>query len=38
MAVKALCFDVFGTVTDWRGSVIKEVRPCPPARRGGALG
>jgi 2-haloacid dehalogenase len=22
--VKALCFDVFGTVTDWRGSVIKE--------------
>jgi 2-haloacid dehalogenase len=22
--VKALCFDVFGTVTDWRGSVIAE--------------
>ena len=22
--VKALCFDVFGTVTDWRGSVIRE--------------
>ena len=22
--VKALCFDVFGTVTDWRGSVISE--------------
>lgn len=22
--VKALCFDVFGTVTDWRGSVMKE--------------
>ncbi|MCY3855684.1 MAG: haloacid dehalogenase type II [Rhodospirillales bacterium] len=23
-AVKALCFDVFGTVVDWRGSVIRE--------------
>lgn len=23
-SVKALCFDVFGTVTDWRGSVIRE--------------
>ena len=22
--VKALCFDVFGTVTDWRGSVMEE--------------
>ncbi|MGH1370413.1 MAG: haloacid dehalogenase type II [Cellvibrionaceae bacterium] len=22
--IKALCFDVFGTVTDWRGSVIQE--------------
>jgi len=22
--LKALCFDVFGTVTDWRGSVIRE--------------
>ncbi len=24
--IKALCFDVFGTVTDWRGSVIREGR------------
>ena len=23
-AVRALCFDVFGTVVDWRGSVIRE--------------
>jgi len=23
-SVKALCFDVFGTVTDWRGSVMRE--------------
>lgn len=23
-AVKALCFDVFGTVVDWRGSIIRE--------------
>ena len=22
--VKALCFDIFGTVTDWRSSVIRE--------------
>ena len=22
--VRALCFDVFGTVVDWRGSVIRE--------------
>ena len=22
--VKALCFDVFGAVVDWRGSVIRE--------------
>lgn len=25
-AVKALVFDVFGTVVDWRGSIIREVR------------
>jgi 2-haloacid dehalogenase len=25
-AVKALCFDVFGTVVDWRGSLIREIR------------
>jgi 2-haloacid dehalogenase len=24
-AVKALAFDVFGTVVDWRGSVAREV-------------
>jgi 2-haloacid dehalogenase len=23
-AVKALAFDVFGTVVDWRGSIIRE--------------
>jgi len=23
--VKALCFDVFGTVVDWRGSIAREV-------------
>ena len=26
MAVKALTFDVFGTVVDWRGSIAREVR------------
>ncbi|MCY4110118.1 MAG: haloacid dehalogenase type II, partial [Chloroflexi bacterium] len=25
MEVRALAFDVFGTVVDWRGSVIEEV-------------
>ena len=25
-AVKALTFDVFGTVVDWRGSIAREVR------------
>ena len=24
--VKALAFDVFGTVVDWRGSIAREVR------------
>jgi 2-haloacid dehalogenase len=24
--VKALTFDVFGTVVDWRGSIIREMR------------
>lgn len=24
-SVKALCFDVFGTVVDWRGSIIREM-------------
>ena len=24
-AIKALVFDVFGTVVDWRGSIIREV-------------
>jgi len=23
-SVKALCFDVFGTVVDWRSSIIRE--------------
>jgi 2-haloacid dehalogenase len=26
LGVKALCFDVFGTVVDWRGSLIREIR------------
>ena len=30
--VKALTFDVFGTVVDWRGSIIREGR----GARGGA--
>jgi hypothetical protein len=41
-AVKALTFDVFGTVVDWRGSLIRECTEfgaarwatggfCPPA-------
>jgi hypothetical protein len=25
--VKALTFDVFGTVVDWRSSIIREARP-----------
>jgi hypothetical protein len=25
-AVKALAFDVFGTVVDWRGSIVREGR------------
>ena len=25
-AVRALVFDVFGTVVDWRGSLIRELR------------
>ncbi len=33
IAVKALVFDVFGTVVDWRGSVTREVRALA-ARRG----
>jgi 2-haloacid dehalogenase len=29
-AVKALVFDVFGTVVDWRGSIVEEVRAAWP--------
>ncbi len=25
--VKALAFDVFGTVVDWRGSIVREAEP-----------
>jgi 2-haloacid dehalogenase len=32
-AVKALTFDVFGTVVDWRGSIIREGRALGRARR-----
>ncbi len=31
--IKALCFDVFGTVVDWRGSLIREVRVLARAHR-----
>jgi 2-haloacid dehalogenase len=31
--VKALVFDVFGTVVDWRGSIIREVRGLARARK-----
>lgn len=32
-AVKALLFDVFGTVVDWRGSIIRECRALGRARK-----
>jgi len=31
--VKALVFDVFGTVVDWRGSIIREVRALSRAKK-----
>ena len=31
-AVRALVFDVFGTVVDWRGSLIREGRALGAAR------
>ena len=31
--VKALVFDVFGTVVDWRGSIIREVRALARAKK-----
>ncbi len=31
--VKALVFDVFGTVVDWRGSIIREVRSLARAKK-----
>ena len=34
-AVKALVFDVFGTVVDWRGSIIRERRFAADYSRGG---
>lgn len=33
MAIKALTFDVFGTVVDWHGSVAREVRALAKAKR-----
>lgn len=32
-SVKALVFDVFGTVVDWRGSIIREVRAIARAKK-----
>ena len=31
--VRALVFDVFGTVVDWRGSIIREVRSLARAKK-----
>ena len=31
--IRALCFDVFGTVVDWRGSIIRECERLGAARR-----
>ena len=31
--VKALCFDVFGTVVDWRGSIVRECRALGAAKK-----
>ena len=31
--VKALVFDVFGTVVDWRGSIVREARALARARK-----
>ncbi|WP_169543192.1 haloacid dehalogenase type II [Sneathiella aquimaris] len=30
---QALCFDVFGTVTDWYGSILKEAQSLPQTRQ-----
>ncbi len=32
-SIKALVFDVFGTVVDWRGSIIREVRSLARAKK-----
>src|SRR5512139_1825547 len=32
-SVKALVFDVFGTVVDWRGSIIREARALARRRK-----
>ncbi len=32
-SIKALVFDVFGTVVDWRGSIIREVRALARAKK-----
>ena len=33
LEIKALTFDVFGTVVDWRGSIIREGEAFGAARR-----
>ena len=35
--IKALVFDVFGTVVDWRGSIIREMRSLARAKKLGAV-
>ena len=31
-SIKALVFDVFGTCTDWRGSIIREIEAVARAK------
>lgn len=35
--VQALLFDVFGTVVDWHGSIVNELRAAAPGHNDGAL-
>ena len=34
MTIRALAFDVFGTVVDWRGSIVREAAALGPALAG----
>ena len=36
-SVRALTFDVFGTVVDWHGSVVREMADIAPSVDGGTL-